>query len=63
MKVYTIKDEEGNLKPQAILKVSTVSKSVLNGQIIEVDYGLEDIKTYLKKNPDCTLAICNLISE
>lgn len=60
MKIYTVKDKEGNLYPKALLEVPNVSDAVRNGEIVQVDYGLETVLEYLKKHDDMELAICSL---
>ena len=59
MKIYTVKDEEGNLLPKAILEVENVVEGVKAGKITEVDYGLESVQNYAEKN-NLTVAICEL---
>jgi hypothetical protein len=62
MKVYTIKDEEGKLYPKAFLSIPTISKTVIDGQVVEVDYGLEDVTAYIEKSKgQFTLAVCEVL--
>lgn len=62
MKVYTIKDKEGNLYPKAILELENKNKGLRDGKIVTIDYGLETVQEYLesKKGKDFDLAICEL---
>ena len=60
MKVYTVKDEDGNLYPRAILALPKVFEGMIDKKIVQVDYGLDDINEFLKKNKELTLAVCEL---
>lgn len=62
MKVYTIKDNDGNLFPRAILEIENKAKAVRDDAIVEVDYGLEAVNRFLetKDGKGFELAICEL---
>ena len=60
MKVYTVKDEDGNLYPRAILTLPKMFEGVIDKKIVQVDYGLDDVNEYLSKNKELSLAVCEL---
>lgn len=63
MKIYTVKDKENKLYPKTILELPNVSEAVRDGKIVEVDYGLETVLSYIEKDKsgEMSLAICELI--
>lgn len=62
MKVYTIKDADGNLYPKAVLAAPLIVEKVIDGKIVEVDYGAESIIDYIQKSKgEYRLAVCELI--
>lgn len=62
MKVYTIKDADGKLYPKAFLSIPTLSKTIVDGQIVDIDYGLDEAIEYAKKSKgQFNLAVCDLL--
>jgi len=61
MKIYTIKDTDGILYPKAFLAVPTPSQAVKDGNIVDVDLGMDSALDYINKSKgQFTLAICEL---
>ena len=62
MKIYTIKNEHGTLFPKVVCELPRKAESVVDGKIVEVDYGLEAIEKYLGSvmGEGFELAICEL---
>lgn len=64
MKIYTVKDADGKLYPKAFLEIPTLSQTVVDGKIVDVDYGLDTANEYVKKSKgQFSLAVCELLEE
>lgn len=62
MKIYTIKDEDGILRPKTILTISEKAHAVRNGEITLVDYGKEEVEQFIEKSKaNYMLAVCKLV--
>ena len=62
MKLYTVKNENGTLFPKAICEMECIAETVINKEVVLVDYGLEKIQKYLHsgQGEGLLLAICEL---
>lgn len=61
MKIYTVKDKEGILRPKVILELPLLTQAVLDGKIVNKDYGVQTVLDYIEKSKgEFKLAVCEL---
>lgn len=61
MKIYTVKDAEGVIRPKVKLEVPFVSEGVEGGKIVMKDYGLKEMELFLAESKgNFSLAVCEL---
>ena len=62
MKIYTIKDEDGVIRPKAMLELPKVMEVFRDGKIVTVDCGMEAILEYIesKHGKGCSVVVCEL---
>ena len=62
MKIYTVKNEDGELLPKAILETADVHEAVRDGKIVSVDYGMDRVQKFIDspRGKGLSLAVCDI---
>lgn len=65
MIIYTVKDQDGTLRPQVFLSEKTMRKTIVNNELVELDFGLTSAFEFLesRNGKGFTLATCELIDK